>query len=48
MKGGCMIETKNPATTSEPGTAAFFSQHAACPAKFLSTCVEYAGLGISS
>jgi hypothetical protein len=37
MKLGCMIETKNPATSSEPGTAASFSQHAAGLAKFLLT-----------
>lgn len=46
MKLSCWTETKNPAT-SEPGTTASFSQHAACPAKSL-LFVECAALGISS
>lgn len=41
-------ETKNPATTQEPETAASFSQHAICLARSLSTFAECAGLGICS
>lgn len=46
MKLSCWTETKNPAT-SEPGTPASFSQHAARPAKSL-LFVESAALGVSS
>lgn len=48
MKVGCLIEIKKSRHhLMRLETAASFSQHAAWPAKFLSTLVEYAGLGIS-